>query len=72
MFEKFNSFHKEKNLNMLKFKKFTEGVFGRVESFLRKCWKPASSPFPKMFSKCSYLRVVKSPDCVVKSLGDTL
>ena len=33
----------------------------------RKCWLPAFSPFPKMFSKDSFLRVVKSWDCVGKS-----
>ena len=33
----------------------------------RKCWLPAFSPFPKMFSKASFLRVVKSQDRVVKS-----
>ena len=32
----------------------------------RKCWLPAFSPFPKMFSKGSFFRVVKSQDCVVK------
>ena len=26
----------------------------------RKCWLPAFSPFPKMFSKASFFRVVKS------------
>ena len=33
----------------------------------RKCWLPAFSPFPTMFSKDYLLRVVKSQDCVVKS-----
>ena len=33
----------------------------------RKCWLPAYSPFPATFSKGLLLRVVKSPDCVVKS-----
>ena len=32
----------------------------------RKCWLPAFSPFPKMFSKASFLRVIKSQDCVEK------
>ena len=32
----------------------------------RKCWLPAFSPFPTMFSKDFFLRVVKSRDCVVK------
>ena len=29
-------------------------------------WLPGFSPFPKIFSKGFYLRVVKSRDCVVK------
>ena len=34
----------------------------------RKCWLPAFSPFPTMFSsKGFYFKVVKSQDCVVKS-----
>ena len=32
----------------------------------RKCWLPAFSPFPTMFSKAFFLRVVKSQDGVVK------
>ena len=33
----------------------------------RKCWLPAFSPFPKVFSKASCLKVIESRDCVVKS-----
>ena len=33
----------------------------------RKCWLPAFSPFPTMFSKGFFLRAVKCCDCVVKS-----
>ena len=33
----------------------------------RKCWLPAFSPFPMMFSKDLFLRVVKSPYGIVKS-----
>ena len=33
----------------------------------RKCWLPAFSPFPTMFSKGYLFRVVKSHDCVVRS-----
>ena len=49
---------------------------GRVESIVRKrenagyqrkCWLPAFSPFPKMFSKGFFHRGIKSRDCVVKS-----
>ena len=32
----------------------------------RKCWLPAFSPFPTMFSKCFFFKVVKSEHCVVK------
>ena len=32
----------------------------------RKCWSPAFSPFPTMFSKVFYLRVVKTRNCLVK------
>ena len=32
----------------------------------KKCWLPAFSPFPTMFSKGSFFRVVKSQDCVGK------
>ena len=33
----------------------------------RKCWLPAFSPFPTMFSKGFFFRVLKSPDRVVKN-----
>ena len=32
----------------------------------RKCWLPAFSPFPTMFSKGFFLRVVKCRDCGIK------
>ena len=44
-------------------------LLGRVENILGKgdkCWSPAFSPFPIMFSKGLCLRVVKRQDCVVK------
>ena len=34
----------------------------------RKCWLPACSPCPTMFSKAFIFRVVKSGDCGVKKL----
>ena len=34
----------------------------------RKCWLPAFSPFPTMFSKAFFSRGVKSRDRVVKGL----
>ena len=33
----------------------------------RKCWLPIFFPFPTMFSKAFFLRVVKRLDCQVKS-----
>ena len=36
----------------------------------RKCWLPAFSPVPAIFSKGLYLTVVKSQDCVVKVHGE--
>ena len=42
----------------------------RVENIvgkMRKCWLPAFSPFPTMFSEGYFFRVVKIRDCVVKS-----
>ena len=35
----------------------------------RKCWLPAFSPFPTMFSKVVYLRVVKIRDFVIRKLS---
>ena len=46
-------------------------VFGRVDLHRwkrRKWWLPAFSPFSTMFSKAFLYRVVKSRDCVAKSL----
>ena len=42
---------------------------GRVESIVEKGENadlPAFSPFPTMFSKGLFLKVIKSQDCVVK------
>ena len=33
----------------------------------RKCWLPAFSPFPTMFSKGFFSKVVKSQGCVLES-----
>ena len=57
----------ENKLNLAEKLKF---VSERVENIVgkeKKCWLPAFSPFPIMFSKGIYFRVVKSRDCVVKS-----
>ena len=44
-------------------------VLGRVENCgkRRKCWLPAFSPFPTVFSKGFFLWGIKSRDCVVMS-----
>ena len=42
------------------------GMAGKHCGKWRKCWLPAFSPFPTMFSKSLFLRVVNSRDCVVK------
>ena len=44
-------------------------ILGRVEKHCgkrRKCWLPAFSSFPTMFSKGFFPSVIKSPDYVVK------
>ena len=38
----------------------------------RKCWLPALSPFPKMFSKAFLFRVNKSRDRVVEGFESTV
>ena len=43
------------------------GTDGKHCGKRRTCWLPTCSPFPKMFSKGLFLRVIKSRDCVVKS-----
>ena len=44
-----------------------ENIVGKGE----KCWSSAVSPFPTMFSKGYYLRVVKNLDCVEINLQMT-
>ena len=47
-----------------------EICFGKGRKYCgkrRKCWSPPFSPFPTMFSKDFFFKVVKSRDCVVKS-----
>ena len=71
----------DKSFNLSKLKAFaddeekcdskTEICFGRGRKHCgkrRKCWLPAFSQFPTKFSKGYFLRVFKSPDCVVKGL----
>ena len=40
--------------------------WGKHAGKKRKCWSPAFSPFPTMFSKVFFSRGVKSRNCVVK------
>ena len=46
--------------------KFSLGCVENIVGKRRKCWLPAFSPCPTMFSKGFFLRVVKSWECVVK------
>ena len=41
------------------------GMGGKHCGKRRKCWLPAFSPFPTMFSKGFFPRVIKSWDCEV-------
>ena len=53
----------------------TISLFDGVEKhFVKKikCWLPAFSPFPTVFSKTFFFRVVKSQDCVVKGYEENL
>ena len=72
---KMKDFANDKNLDQTKMKDFandkinvtkTELCLGKVETILgekEKCCLSAFSPFPAMFSKSFFLRVVNSRDC---------
>ena len=45
--------------------KFVLGMIKNIVGKGEKCWLPAFSPFPTMFSKGFFFRVVKSRDCMV-------
>ena len=49
-----------------KMKYFFDRVIRKHCAKRRKCWLPAFSPFPTLFSKAFFERVVKTWDCVVK------
>ena len=79
VWERVNSLPDHKNLHCSKFKAFAdinlnlaqvmEFVFDRFENIVvngKKCWLPAFSPFPTMFSKGFLCRVIKNRDSVVK------
>ena len=53
-------------INVTKKLKFVVGWVENIVGKRRKCWLPAFSPFPTMFSKGYFLMVIKSQDCVVK------
>ena len=76
-----NSLPNDKFLYWFKFKAIADNkiivdekmdfVLGTVENIAgkrRKCWLPAFSPFPTMFSKGFFPRIVKSRDCLVMGL----
>ena len=75
-----NSLPNDKNLDVTKVVAFTNEIikvakmtissFGRLENHCgkrRKCWLPAFSPIPTVFSKAFLFRIVKSRDCAVQS-----
>ena len=58
---------------LMKWKLKAEILFGLGKKHCgkrRKCWLPAFSPFPTMFSKGFFFRVIRSWDCVVKIFND--
>ena len=78
-FGQLNSLPNEKILNPFKLKDIADDNVSvtqklnfnleKVENIVgkkRKCWLPAFSPLPTMFSKCFFLGVGKSRDCVAK------
>ena len=77
--DKHNTLPKDKILDWSKFKAFADNKIITTQKFeiciwksrkhcgkRRKCWLPAFSPFPTMFSKAFFSRGVKSCDYVVK------
>ena len=54
-------------INVSKKFKFLLGKVRKHCGKRRKCWLPAFSPFPTMFPKGFFLKIVNSWDCVVKS-----
>ena len=58
--------------NKLNIAEMTIPLCDRVENTVikkEKCWLPAFSSFPTVFSKAFFFSIVKSWDCVVKNLG---
>ena len=65
-FSKVKAFANNKS-NVTQKLKFALGKGRKYCGKRRKCWIPAFSPFPTIFSKGFFLRVVKSWDCVIKN-----
>ena len=74
--EYFNPLPNNNFLDVTKLKAFADDVakimiflFDRAENAVvkGKCWLLPFSPFPTVFSKAFFFRVVKIRDCVVKS-----
>ena len=57
----------DQEINLTLEQKFFLGWVKKHCGKRRKCWLSAFSPFPTMFSKGFFPRVVKSRDCVVNS-----
>ena len=56
------------NLNIAKMTIFLiDRVKKKTTGKRTNCWLPAFSPFPPVFSKALFFRVVKNRDCLVKS-----
>ena len=81
---RFNSLPNDKILETSKLKAFADDkinvtqklnfLFGKSRKHCekrRKCWLPAFSPLPTMFSKACLLRVVKIWDCAGKELKNS-
>ena len=76
--ELYSSLPNNKILDWSKFKAFADDKINLTQNLIflngrkhcgkrRKCWLPAFSPFPTMFSKAFFHRVIKIRDFVVMS-----
>ena len=54
------------NVNVTQNMKF---VIHRVENLVNQALLTSISPFPKMFSESSFIRLIESQDCEVKNKG---
>ena len=62
---KFYTYPNSKHISKTNVAKMIISLFVSVENIVRKekCWFPAFSPFPVMFSKASLVRAVECWDC---------